>query len=144
MPVRDLLAAIDAICVKMPTTRLILLTSSLRDSQTQKGLRASAKGFIRTDVTLQELADCIRSVYEGGNYTPSNQVTSGSPRKMELTKRELEVLRLVAADMRNKEIGAALFITEGTVKVHIHNILSKLGVNSRIGAITKGLKRHSL
>jgi two-component system, NarL family, response regulator len=144
MPARDALAAIDAICLKSPTTRLVLLNSSRKDTHITKGLRAGAKGFIWTDVTLHELADCIRSVYGGKNYAPSNQAPFGPPRKMELTKREIEVLRLVAADMRNKEIGAALFITEGTVKVHIHNILSKLGVNSRTGAITKGLKRQFL
>ena len=58
-------------------------------------------------------------------------------RRLGLTRRELDILRLIAANLRNKEIGAALSITEGTVKIHVHNILSKLGVNSRAQAIAK-------
>ena len=59
-----------------------------------------------------------------------------------LTRRELEVLGLMATGMKNREISAALSITEGTVKIHVHNILSKLGVNSRTGAIAKALADH--
>jgi two-component system NarL family response regulator len=56
-----------------------------------------------------------------------------------LTRRELEVLGRMATGMKNREISAALSITQGTVKIHVHNILSKLGVNSRTGAIAKAL-----
>jgi DNA-binding NarL/FixJ family response regulator len=135
-------AAIRRIHDNIPTTRLILLSSLSGDKWINKGLPEGAKGFIRMDVTLRELADCIRRVHKGNNYTQSTQATSSSSRVVGLTKRELEVLHLVAADMRNKEIGTSLSITEGTVKIHIHNILSKLGVNSRSGAIAKGLRRH--
>ena len=61
-----------------------------------------------------------------------------------MTPRELEVLRLVAVGMSNAEIGAALFIAEGTVKIHVHHILSKFGVESRGGAINQGVKRRLL
>jgi two-component system NarL family response regulator len=61
-----------------------------------------------------------------------------------LTRREHEVLGLMATGMKNREIGAALSITQGTVKIHVHNILSKLGVNSRTGAIAKALADHLL
>ena len=64
--------------------------------------------------------------------------------KLKLTRRELQVLRLIATDMSNREIASALFITEGTVKIHVHHILSKLGVNSRTGAIAQSLKRRLL
>jgi ATP/maltotriose-dependent transcriptional regulator MalT len=63
---------------------------------------------------------------------------------MALTKRELEVLRLIAASMSNKEIASALLIAEGTVKVHVHHILSKLNVGSRTAAIAKAQKRRLL
>jgi DNA-binding NarL/FixJ family response regulator len=135
-------AAIRIIYDKIPATRLILLSSLSGDKWIDEGLPAAAKGFIRMDVTPQELADCIRCVNKGSSYTQSTQTTSSSSRVLGLTKREFEVLHLVAADMRNKEIGTSLSITEGTVKIHIHNILSKLGVNSRSGAIAKGLRRH--
>jgi len=64
--------------------------------------------------------------------------------KPKLTNRELEVLRHIARGMSNVDIGAALTITEGTVKIHVHHILSKLGVKSRTGAVTAGLKSHLL
>lgn len=144
IPLLDGITAIHAIRAKIPTARLVLLTSSPTDAWINKGLRAGAKGCIRRDITLQEFAHCIRSVYEGRNYPLTNQESSGPTGKTELTRRELEVLRLMAADMGNKEIGAALFITAGTVKVHVHHILSKLGVNSRSGAITEGVKCHLL
>ncbi len=61
-----------------------------------------------------------------------------------LTGRELEVLGLIAAGMTNGQISAALSITQGTVKIHVHNILAKLDVNSRTGAIAKALAGHLL
>ena len=61
-----------------------------------------------------------------------------------LTRRELEVLGLMATGMKNREISAALSITQGTVKIHVHNILSKLDVNSRTAAITKAVTEHLL
>ena len=61
-----------------------------------------------------------------------------------LTRRELEVLGLMATGMKNREISASLSITQGTVKIHVHNILSKLDVNSRTAAITKAVTEHLL
>jgi two-component system, NarL family, nitrate/nitrite response regulator NarL len=62
----------------------------------------------------------------------------------QLTPRELQILRLIAQGLSNKEVGKVLSVTEGTVKVHVHHTFLKLGVSSRIGAIAKGLKRHLL
>jgi DNA-binding NarL/FixJ family response regulator len=64
--------------------------------------------------------------------------------KPKLTNRELGVLQLIARGMSNEEIGAALTIAEGTVKIHVHYILSKLGAKSRTGTVTVGLKSHLL
>jgi len=63
---------------------------------------------------------------------------------MKLTPREREVLRLLAANLSNKEIGAALSITEGTVKIHVHHILTKLGVDSRAAAVAQARARQLL
>ena len=65
-------------------------------------------------------------------------------RAVSLTSRELQVLSLMATGMKNREISAALSITQGTVKIHVHNILGKLGVTSRTGAIAKALADHVL
>ncbi len=64
--------------------------------------------------------------------------------KLKLTQRECQVLEMVASGMNNREIGSALSITEGTVKVHVHHILAKLSVSSRTGAVREGLKRRLL
>lgn len=144
LPRVDCITAIHAIRAKMPVARIVLLMSSAKDAWVNKGLRAGVKGFLRTDAGLQELADCIYSVSEGRSYIPSSQDLPEPTGKTELTPRELEVLRLVAAGMSNGGIGDALFITEGTVKIHVHHILSKLGVESRSGAINQGVKRHLL
>jgi two-component system, NarL family, response regulator LiaR len=136
--------AIRSMCSEMASARIILLVSSQDGAWINKAIRAGAEGVLQKDATLSELSDCLRSAHEGKTYAPPNEDPSEPARKMGLTKRELEVLCLIADDKRNSEIGSSLFITEGTVKIHVHNILSKLGVNSRIGAITKALKNHWL
>jgi two-component system NarL family response regulator len=144
IPVLNCITAIHAICAKIPAARIVLLTSSPKENWVNKGLRAGAKGFLLKNANLQEFADCVYRVSGGRSYTPCNQEPPGPTGKTDLTRREIEVLRLMAADMSNGEIGAALFITEGTVKIHVHHILSKFGVESRSGAITEGIKCHLL
>ena len=76
-------------------------------------------------------------------YKPSSR-SRIHRRTVSLTRRELEVLGLMATGMKNREISAALSITQGTVKIHVHNILSKLDVNSRTAAIAKAVTEHLL
>lgn len=94
------------------------------------------------NVNVKEIAGRIRSTCKRRNHVTSREKSSALAEKMALTKREIEVLRSMAAHLSNKDIGTALSITEGTVKAHVHHILSKLGVNSRTGAITKSIKRR--
>jgi signal transduction histidine kinase len=105
------------------------LTNALRHAQ------ASA---ISMDLTFsdRELRLCVSD--DGRGFALDAPFRKVYP---ELTERELEVLRLVATGKSNREIGAALFITEGTVKAHVNNILSKLGVSDRTQAVTTALKR---
>lgn len=139
-----LLTTIRALRAKCPETHFVIVTSSPTTGIIKQWLNSGVKGVLRSDATLHELADCIRSVYEGSSYIPTKQRLSTRINGMGLTARELEVLRLIAADMRNKDIAVMLSISEGTVKAHVHNILSKFGVNSRTGAITKGLSKNLL
>jgi DNA-binding NarL/FixJ family response regulator len=74
----------------------------------------------------------------------AKDISAASRVKAKLTPRELEILNLMAQAMSNREISTALLITEGTVKMHVHNTLLKLGVNSRTRAIARGLKLHLL
>ena len=137
-----LFATIRALRAKCPRTDFVIVASSPTTGVIKQWLNSGFKGVLRNDATLHELADCIRSVYEGGSYIPTKQRPATRTNGMGLTARELEVLRLIAADMRNKDIAVMLSISEGTVKAHVHNILSKFGANSRTGAITKGLSKN--
>jgi DNA-binding NarL/FixJ family response regulator len=143
MPQMDGVSAIAAIRKKFPTAHLIVLTTYDRDEDIYRGLQAGAKAYLLKDTPREELLACIQAVHVGRSFiTP--QVGARLAERMncpELSKREREVLQLMAAGISNLEIGEALTITEGTVKSHINNILSKLNVNDRTQAVITALKR---
>jgi two-component system NarL family response regulator len=95
------------------------------------------------DVPREELLDAIRRVEAGGSYIPSAVASKFAARVTSpaLTAREMDVLRLIVAGQANKEIAGLLSITEGTVKVHVAHILTKLGAADRTQAATSALKR---
>jgi len=94
------------------------------------------------EMALDRLLEAIRKVHQGEQYIPPEIATRMSGRVLsQLSGRELEVLRLVAKGLSNKEIGAALRVVEGTVKIHLTNILAKLGVSDRTQAILIAVKR---
>ncbi|MCH9648215.1 MAG: response regulator transcription factor [Deltaproteobacteria bacterium] len=115
-------------------------------------VRAGARGFLLKDVSLEELSRAIRTVAAGGTYLQP-AVTQGVQRRFAnlevdvggldpadaLTDREVEVLRLIAGGLSNREIAESLAVAEGTAKNHISSILSKLGVRDRTRAVLKGL-----
>jgi DNA-binding NarL/FixJ family response regulator len=143
MPQMDGVEAIAAIRKKFPTARLIVLTTYDRDEDIYRGLQAGAKAYLLKDTPREELLACIQAVHAGRSFIPP-QVGARLAERMncpELSKREREVLQLMTAGMSNLEIGEALTITEGTVKSHINNILSKLNVNDRTQAVILALKR---
>jgi len=131
----------------------ILLTTFDDDEALLKGIRSGAKGFLLKDVSVERLTEAIRLVAAGETIIRP-AVTEHALRRLEenrtefeslespdpLTKRELEVLRLMAGGYSNREIGDTLDASEGTVKNHISSILSKLGVRDRIRAVLKGLE----
>ena len=140
MPVMDGVAATAAIRHELPDTEVIALTSVLEDQAIFKAMRAGATGYLLKDTESDELCRSIKAA-AAGQVQLSPQVAARlmqdvhvpeSPES--LTKRETEVLRLLAQGKANKEIAAALVIGEKTVKTHVSNILSKLGVPSRTQA----------
>jgi len=136
---------------ELPPT--ILLTTFDDDEVLLEGVKAGARGYLLKDVTLEQLTDAIRTVAGGGTLIRP-AVTERVLRGLEhvrrdfeslsppdpLTKRELEILRLMAGGYSNKEIADALGTAEGTVKNHASNILSKLGVRDRKRAVLKALE----
>ena len=135
--------AIAAIRAEFPSARFIVLTTYDGDEDIARALKAGAQAYLLKDTPRDELLDAIRAVHAGGKrIAPEMAAKLADHLTMpELTERELEVLKLIVAGQSNKEIGAALSITEGTVKAHINNLLGKLDVNDRTQAVTEALRR---
>ena len=143
MPKMDGVAAIRAIRAADENARLIALTTYDGDTDIHRALSAGAVAYLIKDVLGAELVRTIRGVAAGKRVIPPSVATrlaEFTPR-IELTEREIEVLRLVAKGLRNKEIARVIGRTEGTVKVHVKNIHEKLGVGDRTEAVTLALQR---
>ena len=132
---------------------IILLTTFDDDEALLAAVRAGAKGYLLKDVSLEQLTEAIRAVAAGGTVirpAVTERVLRGlehMPRDFEalsppdpLTKREIEILRLMAGGYSNREIAEALGTAEGTVKNHASSILSKLGVRDRTRAVLRALE----
>ena len=143
MPVVGGVEAIAAIRSNYPDARLIVLTTYDGDEDIYRSLQAGARGYLLKDVFFEELETAIRSVHAGSRHIPAAIAARLAERmaSSDLTSREMEVLELIVQGQSNKEIGASLTISEATVKSHINNILSKLGVTDRTQAVTTALQR---
>jgi two-component system NarL family response regulator len=141
MPQLDGIAAAKIMLENNPEARIILLSSYADDEHVYQGLRTGAKGYVLKDVLGEELLDTIRKVHQGMTYIspPIAAKLADRVTRSELSGRELEVLRLMVTGKSNKEIGAALYIGEGTVKVHVSKLLKKLHATSRTEAINLAL-----
>lgn len=143
MPELNGVEAIAAIKSEFPEARIVVVTSYDSDEDIYLALRAGAKGYLLKDVTRDQLLNAIRVVHTG-NSSISPAVGAKLAERLsnpELSDRETEVVRLMATGKSNQEIAAVLGITEGTVKFHVNNILSKLEVSDRTQAVIKALKR---
>lgn len=143
MPDLDGIAATAAIRNVDPEARIILLSAYETEEQVYQGVRVGAKGYLLKDTPREELLETVRKVYAGGTCIPAAIAARLAERatRMELTVRETEVLRLMATGLSNKEIGMSLCLCEGTVKVHVCNLLRKLNANGRTQAINLALTR---
>lgn len=143
MPHLEGVEAIARIRTQTPKAQIIILTTYDTDEDIYRGLQAGARGYILKDTTATELIQAIRTVHGGKRYIPSEVALKLADRidDSDLTERELEVLQLLSKGNSNQEIAAALTISEGTVKFHINNILSKLGVKDRTQAVIMALKK---
>jgi DNA-binding NarL/FixJ family response regulator len=126
-----------------PAARIIVLTTFDGDEDIYRALQAGARAYLLKGMFGDELMDAIRAVHAGKSRIPA-AVAERLANRMGgpgLTPRELDVLRLIVSGNSNKEIGEELRISEATVKTHINNILSKLGVTDRTQATTTALQR---
>jgi len=121
--------------------RTVLLTATIEDAEVVEAVKLGVSGLVLKDSSPDTLVDCVRKVHAGGQWLDHATVTrafrtqldrEAAVRDTALTPREIEIVRMVAEGLRNRAIGARLSISEGTVKVHLHNIYEKLGVDGRL------------
>ncbi len=136
MPVADGVAAITSILKEAPQAHIVCLTSFGGDEDVYRALRAGANGYVMKEAPPEQLFACIRAVAQGQTWIAPQAAGKLAQRLSmpELTPRELEILRLLAAAKSNKEIASKLNITQGTAKVHVNNILRKLHAGNRMEA----------
>lgn len=143
MPKMDGIALLRAMRGEGLKTRVVLLTAALDDDDLIDAIRLGVKGIVLKEMAPELLVKCVRTVAAGGQWLEKHSVGQALEKHLAreaeerrlaelLTPREIEIVRLVAQGHRNKEIAWRLSISEGTVKLHVHHIYEKLGVNSRV------------
>ncbi len=143
MPVMGGTEAAAAIRAEFPQARMIALTTYGGDEDIRRALAAGMQAYLTKDVLHDELLNAVRAVHEGRRYLPPSvaaALAAQMPRP-DLSARELQVLELIVRGLANKQIGYTLTIAEHTVKNHVKNILSKLGVQDRTQAATAAIQR---
>ncbi|MEV6983884.1 response regulator transcription factor [Sphaerisporangium sp. NPDC051017] len=160
MPRQGGIEATRVIKASVPSARIIMLTVSDEEEDLFEAIKAGATGYLLKDVQIDEVPDAVRGVHEGQSLiNPAmaakliSEFASMSRKEAErppqlpvprLTEREMEVLRLVAKGMNNREIAKELFISENTVKNHVRNILEKLQLHSRMEAVVYAVRERLL
>jgi DNA-binding NarL/FixJ family response regulator len=153
MPKLDGIGVLDALAKRSSAPPCLVLTTFDDDELVLRGIARGARGYLLKDVSLEQLTSAIRTLADGGsviNPAVTERVLRGIdrlgagfdalPTPDPLTKREIEILRMMANGYSNREIGKACFVAEGTVKNHISSILSKLGVRDRTRAVLRALQ----
>jgi two-component system NarL family response regulator len=143
MPRMDGLDVLTEVNASKIQSKVIIMTTFESEEDVNRAMKAGARGYLLKDCTQEEILDAIRRVSLGETYLPARivQKVAEGMRKPELSPREVEVLQWLAAGKSNKEIGVQLFIAEGTVKTHVKNLLEKLAVVGRTGAIREAVHR---
>jgi two-component system NarL family response regulator len=159
MPGQSGIKATEQIKDAIPHAKILMLTISDEEADLYDAIKAGASGYLLKEISIDEVADAVRSVWAGqSRISPSmaskllSEFAAMSKRADErqqlpaprLTDREMEVLKLVAQGMNNRDIAKELFISENTVKNHIRNILEKLHLHSRMEAVVYAVREKLL
>jgi DNA-binding NarL/FixJ family response regulator len=152
MPGRSGLDVLRELSGKHEGCRRVLLTAAIRDNEVTEAVALGVMGLVMKESSPDVLLDCVRSVHSGtpwierdtASRRPSPALGSPASGTDALTPREIEIVRMVAQGLRNKAIGERLSISEGTVKVHLHNIYEKIGVDGRLELVLCAQQRGLL
>jgi two-component system NarL family response regulator len=159
MPRRGGIDATSTIKQSVPSAKIVMLTISDEEADLYDAIKAGAMGYLLKEISIDEVATAIRAVHGGQSLiSPSmasklltefaSMIKKSDDRPQipapKLTEREMEVLRLVAKGMANRDIAKHLYISENTVKNHIRNILEKLQLHSRMEAVVYAVREKLL
>ena len=146
MPEMDGVKAVKAIRVEYPSARILVLTTYDGDADIFEALSAGASGYLLKDAPRQEIMEAIRAVNRGKRVIPSEVAAKLADRigLVELSSREMDVLRLVADGKSNFQIASLLNLAEGTVKSHVSSVIRKLDADDRTQAVTVAIRRGIL
>ena len=155
LPRKDGLEVLRELAREHLATRVVLLTAMLDESQLLEAVRLGVSGVILKEMSPHLLVKCVQKVHGGGQWLELNAVFRALNNAMKreagtrevaaaLTPRELQVVGMIVKGARNKEVAERLFISEGTVKIHLHNIYEKLTVAGRVELILYAQKRGLL
>ena len=154
MPGQDGLAVLRALHQAQLPTRVILLTAAVDENEVLEAIRLGVRGLLLKEMAPQLLVECVRRVYAGEDWLERYSVSraldtllrrEAATRHLSevLTPRETDIVRLIGQGLRNKAIAARLFVSEGTIKLHLHHIYTKLHVNSRL-ELLRYIQTHGL
>jgi DNA-binding NarL/FixJ family response regulator len=143
MPNRSGLEIMAELNERAPGTRVVLLTGAITEDELMEAMRLGVRGILLKDMAPRLLLECVRKVHNGEQWLEKASTGRAIAKMLKretglkqvtgmLTRRELELMRLVLLDLSNKEIADKLYITPGTVKIHLHSVYTKLGVNGRV------------
>jgi len=146
MPLKDGLEVVRELQKENQPTRVVLLTAVLEEQELLEAVRLGVQGIVLKEMAPQMLLRCIRKVHAGEQWIELRSAKQALEKMLrreagtrevaaKLTSQEMTIVRLVAGGLRNKEIADKLHISEGTVKVHLHNIFEKLKVDSRLALL---------
>jgi DNA-binding NarL/FixJ family response regulator len=159
MPRRSGIEACLAIKDSVPSAKIVMLTISDEEADLYEAIKAGASGYLLKEISIDEVADAIRAVHGGQSLISpamasklltefATMIKRSDERSQvpapRLTDRELEVLKLVARGLNNRDIAKELFISENTVKNHVRNILEKLQLHSRMEAVVYAVREKLL
>lgn len=142
MPGKSGIETIRLLREEFGEVRVLVFSNYFSGEEVYQAFKAGASGFVVKEMPLERLLEAIRKIHLGEQYIPNEIASRLSGRVLsQLSSREVEVLTLIAKGLSNKEIASTLSLVEGTVKVHVTNILGKLRVSDRTQAILAGVKQ---